>query len=416
MESRPRHQQPRARSGSRARFRFRARARSGVIAGIAALAVAGALLAVPPGPATAADARQSADRLQRDTDALRHTGVTGVAVRLRTPDGVRTATSGTGDLATGRPVPRAGYLRIGSVTKSFVATVALQLVGEGRLRLDDTVEKWLPGTVTGNGNDGRAVTLRHLLGHTSGLPDYAADLAPRDSRDYEANRDRVYPPEQQVALAMRHRPAFRPGARHGYSNTNYLLTGMIVRAATGHTWQHEVRTRILRPLGLRHTSAPEGRPFFPQPHATEYQQFAPDGPYTDTTAPYLPFDTGADGAMISTAADLDRFFTALNTGRLLAPAQQTEMRRTVPVPDAPGEAPGTRAGLGVFSTPLSCGGTYWGHGGSGIGYIVEPAATPDGGRSVTVSLHSRPADQDTAVRQLQALRTLVDHALCDPRR
>ncbi|MFH8409759.1 serine hydrolase domain-containing protein [Streptomyces sp. NPDC018019] len=380
-------------------------------AGVAVLAVLGLLLVVLPGPATAAG-QARADRLQRDADALRDAGVTGVAVRLRTPDGVRTATSGTGDLTTGRPVPRAGYLRIGSTTKSFVATVVLQLVGEGRLRLDDTVEKWLPGMVRGNGNDGRAVTLRQLLGHTSGLPDYVADVAPRDSREFEAHRNRFHTPEQLVALAMRHRPEFRPGARHGYSNTNYLLAGLIVRAATGHTWQHEVRTRILRPLGLRHTGAPEGRPSFPRPHATEYQQFAPGGPYADTTAPYLPFDTGADGAMISTAADLDRFFTALNTGRLLAPAQQAAMRRTVAVPDGPGEIPGSRAGLGLFSVPLSCGGAYWGHGGSGLGYVVEPAATPDGRRTVTVSLHSRPAGQVTAVRQLKALHTLVDHALC----
>ncbi|MEV5598676.1 serine hydrolase [Streptomyces sp. NPDC052496] len=161
--------------------------------------------------------------------------------------------------------------------------------------------------------------LRHLLGHTSGLPDYVADLAPRDRRAFGANRDRFHTSEQQVALAMRHRPVFRPGARHAYSNTNDVLTGMIVRAATGHTWQHGVRARILRPLGLRHTTAPEGRPRFPHPHATEYQQFAPDGPYTDTTAPYRPYDTGPDGAMTSTAADLDRFFTALNSGRPPAP-------------------------------------------------------------------------------------------------
>ncbi|KAA6215334.1 class A beta-lactamase-related serine hydrolase [Streptomyces albofaciens JCM 4342] len=343
---------------------------------------------------------------------MRDAGVTGVAVRLRTPDGVRTVTSGTGDLATGRPVPREGYLRIGSTTKSFVATVVLQLVGEGSLRLDDTVERWLPGTVAGHGNDGRAVTVRQLLGHTSGLPDYVTDVAPRDHRAFEAQRHRRYSPEQLVALAMKHRPVFRPGTRHGYSNTNYLLAGMIVRAVTGHTWQHEVGQRILRPLGLEDTRAPEGHPYFPHPHATEYQQFTPGGPYADTTAPYLPFDTGADGAMISKAADLDRFFTALNTGRLLKPAEQAEMRRTVAVPDGPGEAPGERAGLGLFSVPLSCGGTYWGHSGSGIGYVVQPAATPDGRRSVTVSLHSRPADQDTGVRQLRALHNLIDHALC----
>ncbi|MFD7103367.1 serine hydrolase domain-containing protein [Streptomyces celluloflavus] len=372
------------------------------------------LLTASPAPAATAPTRS--DRLQRDTDALRDAGVSGVAVRLRTPAGVRTATSGTAVLGTDRPVPRAGTLRIGSTTKSFVATVVLQLVGEGRLSLDDTVDSWLPGTVSGNGNDGRAITVRNLLGHTSGLANYVADVAPGGARDYLANRDRTYSPEQLVALAMGHRPDFRPGARYAYSNTNYVLAGMVIRAVTGHTWQQEVRTRILRPLGLRHTTAPEGRPRVPRPHATEYQQFTPDGPYVDTTAPYLPFDTGADGAMISTAADLDRFFTALSTGRLLAPAQLAEMRRTVRVPAEPGTPEGRSAGLGLFRTPLSCGGFYEGHDGSGIGYVVAPAATADGRTALTVSLHSRPGEQHLAERQLAAMNTLVDHALCDARR
>lgn len=116
--------------------------------------------------------------VQRDADALRDTGVTGVAVRVDTPHGTVRARSGVGDLVTRRPVPVDGHLRLGSVTKTFVATVVLQLVGEKRLSLDDTVEELLPGVVSGAGNDGRTITVRDLLRHTSGLPDYVHDVFP----------------------------------------------------------------------------------------------------------------------------------------------------------------------------------------------------------------------------------------------
>lgn len=351
--------------------------------------------------------------LQRDADALHESGVTGVAVRLESPRTVRTARSGVGDLRTGRPVPHEGYIRIGSTTKTFVATVLLQLVGEGRVSLDDTVERWLPGVVRGHGNDGRRVTLRQLLQHTSGLPDYIADVVPDLSADgYRTHRWTTYPTARRVALAMTHPPSFEPGTSWKYSNTNYLLAGMVIKAVTGHAWEHEVHARILRPLRLEHTSTPGDQPFLPRPHARNYQQFAPGGPMTDTTIAYLPFDGDADGSMISTAADTNRFFSALLRGQLLAPAQLAEMRRTVAVPEGAGDVPGSRAGLGLEWTPLSCGGGYWGHSGSGFGSLVWPATTGDGRTTITVSAHSRPGEQDTAVRQIRGITDLVDHALC----
>ncbi|MCP9956497.1 serine hydrolase domain-containing protein [Streptomyces sudanensis] len=351
--------------------------------------------------------------VQRDADALRDTGVTGVAVRVDTPHGTVRARSGVGDLVTRRPVPVDGHLRLGSVTKTFVATVVLQLVGEKRLSLDDTVEELLPGVVSGAGNDGRTITVRDLLRHTSGLPDYVHDVFPDPgARTYFAHRWRAYEPEELVALAVRHAPAFPAGTGWAYSNTNYVLAGMIIEKVTGRTWDRQVRDRILRPLGLRHTDTPGTRPFLPHPHAANHQQFTPDGPMVDTTIPYRPFDSGADGSMTGTARDLNRFLAALEGGRLLKPAELAAMRTTVPVPRDGGHPEGTRNGLGLFSTPLSCGGVYLGHGGSGFGYVVRAATTADGRRTVTVSAHSRSADPRTAARQEDALRRLVDRALC----
>lgn len=351
--------------------------------------------------------------VQRDADALRDAGVTGVAVRVKTPRGTVTARSGVGDLLTRRPVPEDGYLRLGSATKTFVATVVLQLVGEERLSLDQTVEQLLPGVVSGAGNDGRDITVRDLLQHTSGLSDYVYDVFPDASaQTYFADRWRAYEPEELVALAMRHEPAFPAGTRWAYSNTNYVLAGMIIKKITGRTWEQQVHNRILRPLGLAQTDTPGTRSFLPHPHTANYQQFTVDGPMVDTTIPYRPFDSGADGSMTGTARDLNRFLTALVKGRLLKPAEFAAMRTTVPVPQDSGHPAGTRDGLGLFFTPLSCGGGYLGHGGSGFGYVVGAATTTDGRRTITVSAHSRPADPQTADRQEHALRNLIDHALC----
>ncbi|MFF5879616.1 serine hydrolase domain-containing protein [Streptomyces californicus] len=350
---------------------------------------------------------------QHDADALRDTGVTGVAVRLDTPRGTVTARSGVADLVTGRPVPRDGFLRFGSATKTFVATVVLQLVGEKKISLDRTVEELLPGTVSGAGNDGRTITLRDLLRHTSGLSDYIADVFPEPgTTTYFANRWSTHTPEELVAMAMRHSPAFPAGTGWEYSNTNYVLAGMIIEKTTGHSWEEEVRRRILRPLGLRHTDTPGTRPFLPRPHAANHQQFVPGGPLVDTTIAYRPFDSGADGSMTGTAHDLNRFFAALAGGRLLKPAELAAMQSTVPVPPGSGHPEGTRDGLGLFLTPLSCGGGYLGHSGSGFGYVVQAATTVDGRRTVTVSAHSRAGDPETAARQEDALHELVDHALC----
>ncbi|TGB14277.1 class A beta-lactamase-related serine hydrolase [Streptomyces palmae] len=379
-----------------------------------AIVLAAASLAAlgPAGAGTAAVAHSSP--LQRDADALHEDGVTGVSVTLATPQGVRTARSGVGDLRTGAPVPRQEYVRIGSATKTFVATVLLQLAGEGRLSLDDTVDAWLPGVVRGHGNDGRGITLRQLLQHTSGLPDYIGDVTPDLSpAGYRENRWTTYTSEQRVAFAMRHPPSFEPGTGWKYSNTDYVLAGMVIKAVTGRSWEQEVQARIVRPLRLTRTLTPGDWPFLPAPHARNYQQFAPDGEMVDTTIAYLPFDGDADGAMISTAEDTNRFLTALVGGELLAPAQLAEMQRTVDVPADHGSPPGTRDGLGLDWTPLSCGGGYWGHSGDGFGYMAWPAS--DGRSSITVSLHSRPGDKDTAVRQTRGIATLVDHALCSSR-
>ncbi|WP_433175090.1 serine hydrolase domain-containing protein [Actinoallomurus sp. CA-150999] len=363
---------------------------------------------------SAAPQHDDRTRLRRDADAITALGVTGVQARLTGPDGRNlTVTSGVSDLTSRRPVSPNGYFRIASVTKTFVATVIMQLAGEGRLSLDDTVERWLPGVVSGSGNDGRAITIRQLLQHTSGLHDDYPDYT--SAEDFYRHRYDVYTPEQIVARAMRHRPDFRPGKRWNYDNTGYVLLGMITQRVTGHPWHQEVRDRIVRLLGLAHTFWPGTSPTLPRPHADSYQRFKPGEPLVDVTEQVGPF-AGGEAGLVSTTADLNRFFRALLGGRLLPPAQLAEMKRTIPVSKEFEQLmPGARDGLGLFSRPLSCGGRYWGHEGGDSGWISTAAVTADGRRSVTLSMSGTVADSTADVlRVVQAEGKLVDDALCNP--
>ncbi|MFI9318637.1 serine hydrolase domain-containing protein [Kitasatospora aureofaciens] len=396
-----------------ARRRGRAARRNLALAAL----LAGTLAANAPGVTAA---RQHDDRtwFRRDADAIAALGVTGVQARLVTPDGrTMTATSGVADLTTRRPVPADGHFRIASVTKAFVATVVLQLAGEGTLSLDDPVERWLAGVVSGNGNDGRAITVRQLLRHTSGIHDDYPD--PTSAEDFRQHRYDTASPEQTVARAMRHRPDFRPDEDWRYSNTGYVLLGMIIERATGHPWHEEVQDRIVRPLGLDHTSWPGTSPTLPRPHAHTYQAFRADEPLVDVTEQVGPGINGEAG-LVSTTADLDRFFRALLGGRLLPAAQLAQMKDTRAATEFEPLMPGVRDGLGLFSRPLTCGGIYWGHEGGDAGWITAAGVTADGRRSVTVSLSGVRADTADDVRRVeQAESKLVDDALCattDPRR
>lgn len=348
--------------------------------------------------------------LQRDLDAIRSAGAVGVQARVLTPDGDHlTATSGVADTHTHQPVPADGHFRAGSITKPIVAAVVLQLVGEETLSLDDTVDEHLPGVVAGNGNHGHAITIRQLLQHTSGLYDYAQDVLPpllSSYEDYLAHRDETYRLEELAAIAMRHPPTFAPGTRWAYSNTGYILAGMLIEQVTGNPWDQEVQRRILKPLGLEHTTAGVGDgPGLPDPHAKGYQQFAPGGPLADVTV-YEPSRAATAGGIISTTSDLGRFFGALLGGELLPPAQLAQMQTTVPATGAFQEY-----GLGLGSASLSCG-RWWGHGGGAPGYQNVAAFTSDGSRGIVLSVSSSHLDEQPSRQQLAALLQTIDHALC----
>ncbi|MCI0576754.1 MAG: beta-lactamase family protein [Chloroflexi bacterium] len=347
------------------------------------------------------------DDLQRDVDAIRDRGAVGAQARVTLGGEVFVAVSGVADIQSREPVPENGHYRIASTTKTFVATVVLQLVGEGSLSLDDTVAQHLPGVVSGGGHDGSAITIRDLLRHTSGIYDYNLDEEwnPFNALEiFEERRFDHYEPEELVAIAMHHPPIFEPGTARSYSNTNYVLIGMIIEAVTGNPWAEEIRDRIIEPLGLEQTTVGNG-PQMPDPHARGYYQFAQGGPLVDATL-LDPSAGDAGGAIISTPKDVSRFFSALLGGELLAPEQLAEMQDTVPTE-------GGRYGLGLGWSPLSCGGGYWRHGGAVPGYLSLEGFNEDGSRGVVLSVSSWRADPVANQAQDEAALELIDNVLCE---
>ncbi|WP_329550897.1 serine hydrolase domain-containing protein [Streptomyces sp. NBC_00696] len=352
----------------------------------------------------------STRQLRQDTKTIHALGVSGVQARVIAPDGRQSvATSGTADLNTGQPVSSDGYFRMASTSKTLGAIVVLQLEAEGRLSRNDTVEHWLPGVVRGNGNDGRRITVRQLLQHTSGIHDDLPGYTTPE--EYYQQRYDVYSSGQLIARAMAHAPDFAPGEGWAYSNTGYVLLDTVIQKATGHPAHQEIENRILRPLGLDHTRWVGTSPTLPRPHAKAYQLFGPDA-LVDVTD-QIPVDH-ENLSFVTTTRDENVLFRALLAGRLLPARQLTEMKQTVPVSVEVQQLwPGGRYGLGLAERPLTCGGTYWSHEGGDGGYITLNGVTDDGRRSAVVSMSEARGDtMEHIMSQESAASSLIDHALC----
>ncbi|MGW3663666.1 serine hydrolase domain-containing protein [Streptomyces sp. NPDC005141] len=282
-------------------------------------------------------------------------GAPAAALLADEESGPRFASAGSG-------ISRSDHFRAGSITKTFIATVVLQLAAEHRLSLSDSVDDHLPGLVRGAGNDGRRITLRALLHHTSGLHDFTS-----------VTRGAVpVTPLQAVRIALTHPPAHR--GRFAYSNTNYVLLGMVVEQVTGHSYATETERRVITPLGLTGTSFPGARASLPSPHGRAY---AADG--SDVTE-LDPRVAGAAGELVSTLADLNRFYAALLGGELLPSRRLREMLDT--------RAAHGSYGMGLFPVKLPCGTTVWGHNGRISGSSVRSAATADGRRVLTFRVNT----------------------------
>ncbi|MFF5288855.1 serine hydrolase domain-containing protein [Paractinoplanes globisporus] len=344
-----------------------------------------AVLSVPAAVAAAPDRAGLRSRL----DDIVAAGAVGALAEVRDEHGTWRAAAGAAELGTTRAVPVDGRFRAGSITKTFVATVALQLVGEGRLRLTDTVGAWLPGAVP----DGDRITVRELLNHTSGLYDYLHTFQLPPAPEFVAGRWRTWTPAGLVARAVANPATFEPpGSAFAYSNTGYLLLAQIIGKASGRSYGQEIDRRIIRPLGLSGTSVPGTSPVIPGPHPHGYAPVERNGEtrLADLTE-MNPSLLSAAGGMISTTRDLNRFFAALLGGRLLPARLLGEMK-------TPGVA-GARYGLGLaWWRDTSCGVRVYGNDGDAVAYQAWSYSTEDGRRQATLGLTPNfRGDPDKAV-------------------
>ena len=358
------------------------RGRIAVAAGLTTASIA-ALIATP------AVAAPRHDGLQKGIDAVVAAGATSATVEIADGHRTRRATSGVAVLGSNRPVPAGARFRAGSETKTFLATVVLQLVAEGKIRLDDTVEHRLPGVVP----DGDRITIRQLLNHTSGLYEVLRTLPSPRSEDFLAIRFRTWTTEELVARATAYPLDFDPGTEVRYNNTGYLVLALIVKRVTGHTSAEEIERRIIRPLRLTGTYEPGTDPRIRGPHAHGY--LALDQGLFDITA-VNPSVMNAAGDLISSTRDLNRFFGALLGGRLLPDRLLREMKQT---------SLGSQYGLGIIRRELPCG-DAWGKDGDAPGYSAWTFVGPDHRRRITVSVTWGAGDHDDAVD------ALLDRELC----
>ncbi|MEV6944728.1 serine hydrolase domain-containing protein [Streptomyces sp. NPDC051172] len=326
--------------------------------------------------------------------ALRQ-GAPGAIARLDDHGRVEGAAMGVADRRSRRTISPADRFRIGSVTKTFTAVVLLQLADEGKLRLDAPVDRYLPGLLPD-----RTITVREILGHRSGLYDYTNTMFAKTVPGFQEVRSKVFTYRELVKRALWHPRTSAPGA-FSYSNTNFVVAGMLIERLTGHSVRTEYENRIFKPLKLRDTFYVHPGTQIPGRHARGY--LAPDqkdAPLVDATEQTMSWAQTA-GAIISSTRDLNTFLSALLGGRLTSPAQLRQMERMVPVSSTQGY------GLGLGRRDLSCGVSVYGHTGVVQGYYTYAFATKDGRRSFTAV-----ATTSNNIAVLNTVQGTMESAFC----
>jgi D-alanyl-D-alanine carboxypeptidase len=359
------------------------------LAALTATTVAVLGLTLPARPASA-DSLPPPDGpvLAASIAGLPDDAVTSAQVRVSGRDGRWSGRAGVRDVRTERPVPPEARFRIGSATKMFTASLVLQLAAEGRLGLDDPVQQWLPGMLPAAYP---TVTVGQLLDHTSGLPASTEDAGHSDPEWVVRHRFDWHSPTDVIGSATQQPMVFAPGTKQQYNGVNYFLAGLLVERVTGHSYAHELRTRLLRPLGLDDTYLPgRGEVRLRGPYVHGYVRV--HGRLVDVSAQSAY--AWAEGGLVSTTRDLGHFLGALMANRVLP---QPWLDRMLTVPDVPYEgssggcAQGPDAGSACFTTGLQRtelpgGPVVYGKSGGVPGYRTLVLATADGGRVLALSL------------------------------
>jgi D-alanyl-D-alanine carboxypeptidase len=336
-------------------------------------------------------AAQDQPKLQKAIEEIVDSGFLGVTLRVNDVRGEWVGSAGVAELGGTAKPPVDGHVRIASNTKTFTATLVLQLVAEGKIELDAPAAEYLPDL----GLDER-ITVRMLLQHTSGIFNFTGEMyedgtivlgipAPGTplGKEWVDNRFHSYRPQELVELALSKPARFEPGTGWSYSNTNYVLARLLIEKVTGRAFAEEMGRLIIGPLGLSGTVVPENSPEIPEPHAHVYYRYEQDGEEkTVDVTRQDPSWISCGGDMISTTQDLHTFISALLSGKLL-PAELLAQMCT----PHPTGIPTMNYGLGVFVRDLGPdGGIVITHNGGQAGYATLMYSTPDGSKTMTAAL------------------------------
>ncbi len=267
--------------------------------------------------------------LDTTLDAVRPSGVPGAVAAILSSSGDWFGASGLANLADQMPMQPDDRFEAGSITKTFVATAMLQMVEEGRLSLDDRITDWIPQSIANIIPNASDITIKHMLGHTSGVADYLAVLGAQASTNPTVFL-RQWRPGELIALIAGAEPAFEPGASWQYSNTNYIIAGLVIESVTGNNYAREIRDRILAPLNLQDTFIAAEEEVIGG-YVSGYLDFDNNGTLDDITSLANLTWAGAAGSIVSNTADLAAFFDGLFKGDLLQPETLAQMLEAPPV-------------------------------------------------------------------------------------
>jgi D-alanyl-D-alanine carboxypeptidase len=359
---------------------------------LVALACAAPAAAAPP---TTADVQRGLERL-----VAAQGGPPGAIATMYRDGRMTVLRAGRADVKRRRPPRPTDHMRIASVAKAFSGAVALNLVRAGKLGLDETIAARLPGMPPSWG----AVTVRQMLNHTSGLPDYTqskgfAEQAKKDPRGF-------VPPSRIIDWVRAQPLQFAPGSRYEYSNTDNIVVGLIAEAISGQSYGETLAEVVFGPAKLRQTSFPT-KVALPRPFIHGYVTEAGEPP-ADVSTFLSPSGAWASGAIVSTPRDLNAFIRSYLGLKFFSRAEQRQQMRFVPGGESSPPGPGRNsAGLALFRYKTKCG-TVYGHTGNFPGYVQWAAASADGKRAVTTSLNI-PAPTG---RLLAQLRRVQETAVC----
>jgi D-alanyl-D-alanine carboxypeptidase len=337
----------------------------------------------------------------------RHGGPPGVIAIVQRGQHREVHAFGVRNIETGQPMRPNDRTRVASAAKAFSGGVALSLVSKGQLSLGDTIGERLPELP----DAWSEVTLRQLLNHTSGIPDFSLDKG--FEKDLLASLKKARPPEKLLTYVYGKDLLFEPGSRYHYSNSDNVAVALMVEAATGSSYESQLRKQVYEPLGLKKTTLPRG-PNLEEPFIHGYDNDPKDQPLEDQSELIAAGWSWASGGIVSTPSDLNRFIRGYVGGDLFDRRVRAQQRRVVEGGSSDPPGPGDNsAGLAVFRYETKCG-TMWGHTGNTPGYTQFIAASPNGKRSVVVSVNEQltPRPQDGAPGVFEALRRAEERAVC----